>query len=91
MSADADADAGGDLFERLDALERAEPLPAEDDLILRMSSSKLRGRTRKSASPSKSTAASNKPRGAIGKRPKSGRRRSDPTSANAGGTSAMTE
>ena len=36
---------GGDLFERLEALDKAETLPAEDDLILRMSAvSKLRGK-----------------------------------------------
>ena len=35
----------GDLFERLDSMSRAEPLSAEDDLVLRMSAvSKVRSR-----------------------------------------------
>jgi len=39
------ADGEGDLFERLEAMSRAEPLSAEDDLILRMSAvSKLKSR-----------------------------------------------
>ena len=53
---------GGDLMDRLDSLSRAEPISAEDDLILRMQAvSKVRGRRNSGAkqkaaqSPSKAT------------------------------------
>ena len=34
---------GGDLMSSLDAMKDAAPLPAEEDLVLRMNDSKLRG------------------------------------------------
>lgn len=41
----SEAPGGGDLMSSLDALEAAEPLPPEEDLVLRMEAvSKLRGR-----------------------------------------------
>lgn len=76
-AADSDAadagDSSTDLFERLNALDKAETLAAEDDLILRMSAvSKLRERKgahakEKKRSPSK-FAADSKPKSGIGKR-----------------------
>lgn len=66
------AEAEGDLFERLDALQHAEPLDAEDDLILRMSSvSKLRSckaAKMKRSERSASKAVASKPHGGIAKR-----------------------
>lgn len=60
----------GDLFERLDAMNKAAVMAPEDDLILRMGAvSKLRtARSKKEKKASSSTSGLAKPKSAIGKR-----------------------
>jgi len=41
---------GEDLMSALDSMETAEPLPADEDLAIRMNDSKLRGRGKKKGS-----------------------------------------
>ena len=46
----SEAPGGEDLMSALDAMETAEPLPADEDLAIRMNDSKLRGRGKKKGS-----------------------------------------
>ena len=46
-SAMSEAQGGGDLMSSLDAMQTAEPLPADEDLAIRMNDSKLRGSGKK--------------------------------------------